>query len=417
MRIVINSGHGGREYGAIGFGTKEKDINRVFADFLGKKLTNLGFEVDTTLVKDEYLAPVDLTDLIKKSGASICISCHCNAFDGSARGFEVIYSIHSDGRLAGLILDEVKKTGYITRTAYSRESTKKDGTDYYFVIRQTYPEVQTLIVEFGFIDNISDNNLLTDRDWQDKLTTAVAAGIKDYVQPGYNSRTPITGSSLLTKNQLRKALLASNSAADTRIIDTYFSVSAIYGIKADMAFLQSMWETNWLKFTGTVRPEQNNFAGLGATGNGNPGLSFPSMEAGVEAHLQHLFAYCSTLSLPLGRAMYDSRFSLVARGSAVNWEDLDGKWAVSPGYGERIVTLQKSIGSLYPESNPGQTQNGDGEPQQDNNSDSVHWAKADNDELLQNGIILQDHSNTLNNPATEGMVLSLINRIRKLINN
>lgn len=416
MRIVINSGHGGREYGAIGFGTMEKDLNRIFAALLGKKLTNIGFEVDTTLIKDQYYTPTELTDLIKKSGASICISCHCNAFDGSARGLEIIHSIHSDGKLANLILNEVKKTGYITRTVYSRESSRKDGTDYYFVIRQTYPEVQTIIVEFGFIDNINDHKLLTDQDWQDKLTTAVAAGIKGYVQPGSYTGTPISGTPLLTKNQLKKALLASNPAADSKIIDTYYSVSPIYGIKADLAFLQSMWETNWLKFTGTVKPEQNNFAGLGATGNGNPGLSFPSMEAGVEAHLQHLYAYCSTLPLPSGRTLYDSRFSLVIRGSAVYWEDLNGKWAVSPGYGERIVSLQQSIGSLYPDNNPVQPPGND-KPEDSNEENSVHWAKADNDELLQNGILLQDHSNTLNNPATEGMVLSLINRIRKLINN
>ena len=415
MRIVINSGHAGREYGAIGFGVMEKDLNRVFADLLGKKLTNLSFEVDTTLVKDKYYEPNELTDLIKQSGASICISCHCNAYDGSARGLEIIYSIHSDGRLANLILSEVKKTGYITRTAYSRESSRKDGTDYYFVIRQTYPDVQTIIVEFGFIDNINDNKLLTDKDWQDKLTTAVAAGIKDYVQPANNTRTPISGASFLTKKQLEKALLASNPVADSKIIDTYYSVSPIYGIKADLAFLQSMWETNWLKFTGSVKPEQNNFAGLGATGNGIPGLSFPSMEAGVEAHLQHLYAYCSTLPLPSGRTLYDSRFPLVIRGSAVNWEDLDGKWAVSPGYGEKIISMQQSVGRLYPDNNPVQPP-GD-KPEDSNGENTVHWAKADNDELLQNGILLQDHSNTLNNPATEGMVLSLINRIRKLINN
>jgi hypothetical protein len=33
--------------------------------------------------------------------------------------------------------------------------------------------------------------------------------------------------------------------------------------------------------------------------------------------------------------------------------------------------------------------------------------------LLQNGILYDDHSQTLDNPATEGMVICLINRLRK----
>lgn len=43
----------------------------------------------------------------------------------------------------------------------------------------------------------------------------------------------------------------------------------------------------------------------------------------------------------------------------------------------------------------------------------VHWAKQDNDELLQAGFINSDHTGTLDNSATEGMVLHLINELRK----
>lgn len=45
-----------------------------------------------------------------------------------------------------------------------------------------------------------------------------------------------------------------------------------YGVKADLAFLQAMHETNWLKFTGAVKPGQNNFAGLGTAGGGNTSI-------------------------------------------------------------------------------------------------------------------------------------------------
>ncbi len=44
-----------------------------------------------------------------------------------------------------------------------------------------------------------------------------------------------------------------------------------------------------------------------------------------------------------------------------------------------------------------------------------HWAKIHNDELLAAGILTKDHSVTLDQPATEGMVVTLINKLRKEI--
>ena len=50
-------------------------------------------------------------------------------------------------------------------------------------------------------------------------------------------------------------------------------------------------ETGFLEYTGDVKPEQNNFAGIGATGGGVPGNSFASEELGVIAHFAHLAWY------------------------------------------------------------------------------------------------------------------------------
>lgn len=44
-----------------------------------------------------------------------------------------------------------------------------------------------------------------------------------------------------------------------------------------------------------------------------------------------------------------------------------------------------------------------------------HWAKEDNDELMAAGYLLSDHTDTLDNPASEGMVIALFNRLSKNI--
>ncbi|QUH27377.1 glucosaminidase domain-containing protein [Serpentinicella alkaliphila] len=251
--------------------------------------------------------------------------------------------------------------------------------------------------------------MLTDPEWQKRLTSAVALAISKYASPLANNKTSILGESILRPSQLKSALKAANNQAILDIVDIYYNIAPIYGIKADLAFIQCLHETGWLKFTGVVKPHQNNFAGLGATGASNPGLSFTTISVGVEAHLQHLYAYASTKPLPTGRTLYNTRFALVIRGSAPNWEDLNGKWAVpGVGYGERIVELQKTILEKYLPNipkNPPVIQ-------------PVHWAKHYHDELFDAGLLNTDHTSTLDEPASKAMVFALISRLRKeLMNN
>jgi len=42
-----------------------------------------------------------------------------------------------------------------------------------------------------------------------------------------------------------------------------------------------------------------------------------------------------------------------------------------------------------------------------------HYAKIHNDELMAGGILLSDHTPTLDQPATEGMVITLVNQLRR----
>ncbi|MEH7086015.1 N-acetylmuramoyl-L-alanine amidase [Neobacillus drentensis] len=128
----------------------------------------------------------------------------------------------------------------------------------------------------------------------------------------------------------------------------YQTLGKYYGIRGDVAFAQAIHETDYFRFTGVVNPEQNNFAGIGATGGDTRGARFESEEEGVLAQLQHLYAYATTKPLPNQYPLVDPRFHLVDRGSAPTWTALNGKWAV-PGttYGQSILALyQKMIHSV-----------------------------------------------------------------------
>ena len=113
------------------------------------------------------------------------------------------------------------------------------------------------------------------------------------------------------------------------------------GVNGDVLFAQVMLETNYLRFGNVVKPEQCNFGGLGATGNGNPGLSFRDVRTGIRAQVQHLKAYGS--HEPLNNACVDPRFLLVTRGSAPTIFDLSGKWAASRTYGESLDRIIRHL--------------------------------------------------------------------------
>jgi hypothetical protein len=118
------------------------------------------------------------------------------------------------------------------------------------------------------------------------------------------------------------------------------------GVAGDVAFVQSVIETGWFRFTGMVPASSNNFAGIGATGTRAPRASFADARTGVRAQIQHLRAYAdataSTCSQPpLRNPCVDPRFHFVVpRGKAPTWNQLgNGNWATARAYGASIVFL------------------------------------------------------------------------------
>ena len=126
-----------------------------------------------------------------------------------------------------------------------------------------------------------------------------------------------------------------------KIAQIYIEEAAAEGINSDIAFCQMVHETNYLRFGGDVKAWQNNFCGLGATGGGNPGLSFSSVQTGIRAHIQHLKAYANTQKLHKKRV--DPRFGKVHRGRAPYVEDLTGTWATDRQYGTKLKRKLRAL--------------------------------------------------------------------------
>jgi hypothetical protein len=153
------------------------------------------------------------------------------------------------------------------------------------------------------------------------------------------------GRGLVSPEHLAAFLLDTNSGADRAFVEAlaryYVEEAAIEGVNHDIAFAQMCLETGYLRFGNLVTADQNNFAGLGATGPGQPGLRFPEPRIGVRAQIQHLKAYAS--DAPLIQELVNPRFFLVRRGSAPDIWGLAGTWAEDPLYAGKMNAILESL--------------------------------------------------------------------------
>lgn len=120
-------------------------------------------------------------------------------------------------------------------------------------------------------------------------------------------------------------------------------------VRWDYAFFQMIVETNYLLFRtetrrGDVSPSQNNFAGIGTTGGGVPGDSFPDVSTGVLGQMQHLIAYSGEwVERPVARRTREKQADIIAASQrlrrAVTFRDLAGRWAVDRRYARSIAVV------------------------------------------------------------------------------
>lgn len=167
---------------------------------------------------------------------------------------------------------------------------------------------------------------------------------------------PIMGESAVTIQEMADYFNASGRAypaeelskggADSieTFCQMYYEEASAEGVRPEVAFAQTMKETGFLQYGGDAGIEQFNFAGLGTTGGGVPGNSYPDVRTGIRAQIQHLKAYAT--ADPLTQECVDDRYEYVKKGAApyVEWlgqqENPEGLgWATGDNYGYDIVKM------------------------------------------------------------------------------
>jgi len=165
-----------------------------------------------------------------------------------------------------------------------------------------------------------------------------------------SNSTIVVGYKEVTSEQLVSLFTSRDSAKTekaTRLAALYIKYGKLFNIRADIAWAQMCHETDFLEYTGDVKPEQNNFCGMGAVSTGVPGDSFATEELGVIAHFAHLAwyyypdhvnEYCSNQYDP---RHFENKHYRYTGDTTLDF--LNGRWAPGATYTDKIILFANEI--------------------------------------------------------------------------
>jgi N-acetylmuramoyl-L-alanine amidase len=222
--IVIDAGHGGKDPGALGSVSKEKNINLAIAlktgEYLEQNMENV--KVLYTRKSDVFVGLKERAEFANKNKADLFISIHSNwAGTKTIRGAETyVMGLSKDEQNLEVAMKEnevilleddfsTKYEGFdpkspesyiifaLMQNVYQEQSTgfaskiqsqfknragridrgvKQDG---FWVLYMT--SMPSVLIETGFITNVEEEEYLISKEGQDYLASAIFRALRDYI--------------------------------------------------------------------------------------------------------------------------------------------------------------------------------------------------------------------------------------------
>jgi N-acetylmuramoyl-L-alanine amidase len=222
-KIVIDAGHGGKDPGALGSYSKEKDVVLKIALQTGKLIKQAypDIEIIYTRDKDIFVPLKDRAEIANAAKADLFVSIHCNSHKSKQpQGSETyVMGLHkSEANLevakkenAAILLEEDYEQTYEgfnpnsdeghiifnffqnsflsnnldlaskIQNEFSEKTSLKDRgvkqAGFWVLYKTTMPGV---LVETGFLSNPKDEKFLNSKEGQAKLSEAIAKAVGEY---------------------------------------------------------------------------------------------------------------------------------------------------------------------------------------------------------------------------------------------
>ncbi len=215
FKIVIDAGHGGKDPGAMGHFSKEKDINLSVALILGEMIKSRYPDVKVIYTRDDdfFVELQERANIANRSKAQLFISIHTNSSKSSlASGTETYtlglrrsnenlevakrensvillednYKVKYEGfdptSSESYIMFEMLHDRFLDQSISMASTVQKEFRRYDFVDRGVRQDVflvlrntgmPSILVELGYISNRNEEEFLNSKSGQQKLASAI----------------------------------------------------------------------------------------------------------------------------------------------------------------------------------------------------------------------------------------------------
>ena len=185
LTVVIDAGHGGKDWGTQGTltGVKESDLNLEYANTLKQFFEVVGVKVVLTRKNEDALCEgrlIKLKDMdkrkqiIKEANPDFVISVHMNNFDAQPRqrGGQVFYQ---KGNKKSQALSTFVQKQFDKVLGYKRPNLAGD----YYILREL--NIPSVIAECGFLSNNEEEKLLQTKKHRQKVCYLIFSGAMQFV--------------------------------------------------------------------------------------------------------------------------------------------------------------------------------------------------------------------------------------------
>lgn len=186
-KVAIDANAGGTNNGNSANDIIEKDYTLLISKYISERLSDLGIENFLVRDSDVTLSDEQRVNLIKNKYGNgnniIVISNRLNK--GGLNGAEIMYPLRNNDKLASSIASNLENSGQTVLKYYQLRNSGDTSLDDDYLIRNT-PNNQTIVINYGYVDNASDANFLKNN--YENLGEAVVKAIADYAGVTY---TPV----------------------------------------------------------------------------------------------------------------------------------------------------------------------------------------------------------------------------------
>ena len=175
--VILDAGHGGADWGALGASgtSNEKDLNLAIVLAAAEKLKALGADVVLSRADDTTVSLYERMDLLEALEPDLCVSIHQNSMGYSSditriRGTLALWCM--DG---GMLLSDT-----VGRAVAESLGRSYRGNAYQALAVCRNPKFPAALIEVGFITSVEEYEQIASSDGISSAADGVVNGILEY---------------------------------------------------------------------------------------------------------------------------------------------------------------------------------------------------------------------------------------------